>query len=54
MVAKANALRWFGHALRAKVNNPVRMALNIEDRGKGKNGTQKENGREKSRKFAKS
>ena len=35
-IAKANALRWFGYVLRAEEDNPVKMALNFELRGKRK------------------
>ena len=34
MAAKANAQRWCRYVLRTKENNPFRMALNFEVRGK--------------------
>ena len=38
MAAKSNVLRWFGHVLTAEKDNPVRMVVNFEVRGKRKKG----------------
>ena len=34
MVVKANAVRWYGHALRREQNNALRRALHFEVRGR--------------------
>ena len=49
MVAKANALRRFGNVLRT-VNNPVRMELNLNCKGKGRKSTQRAHGKVKNKK----
>ena len=41
MAVKANVLRWFGHVLRTKKDNSVRMTLKFEVRGKRKIGRPK-------------
>ena len=40
-IEMAAALKWFGHLLRTDEDNPVRMALNFEVRGKRKKGRPK-------------
>ena len=46
MTANSNALRWFGHVLRAE-DNPVNMALIFEVRGTRKKGCPKGTWKEK-------